>query len=96
MIRQMAKDGDFIEIYCDCSLKVCESRDKKGIYERARRGEIPEFTGISAPYEIPESPEIVVDTENLTIEECVNKVLAYLVSRGVIYNSHKMSIEIPS
>ena len=60
------KEGDFIEIYCDCSLEVCESRDVKGIYARARRGEIPEFTGISAPYEIPKSPEVIINTENLT------------------------------
>ena len=84
MIRQAVKDGDFIEIYCDCSLKVCESRDLKGIYVRARRGEIPEFTGISAPYEIPKSPEVIINTENLTIGECVAKVINYLAEKGVI------------
>ena len=87
VIRQMVKDGDFIEIYCNCSLKVCESRDKKGIYERAKRGEIPEFTGISAPYEIPENPEIVIDTENTSLEECVDRVLEYLSEKGIINNS---------
>ena len=66
MIRQTVKDGDFIEIYCDCSLEVCEGRDVKGIYARARRGEIPEFTGISAPYEIPESPELIIRGMHLT------------------------------
>jgi adenylylsulfate kinase len=84
MIRQTVKDGDFIEIYCDCSLEVCESRDVKGIYARARRGEIPEFTGISAPYEIPEIPEVIIHTENLTIGECVVKVINYLSERGII------------
>jgi adenylylsulfate kinase len=84
MIRQMAKDGDFIEIYCDCCLEVCESRDVKGIYARARTGEIPEFTGISAPYEIPESPEVIINTENITIGECVAKVINYLSERGII------------
>jgi len=83
-IRMMVKDGDFIEIYCDCSLDVCESRDVKGIYARARRGEIPEFTGISAPYEMPESPELIVYTENMIIGECVAKVINYLKEKGVI------------
>lgn len=96
MIRQMVKENDFIEIYCKCSIDVCESRDKKGIYLKARKGEIPEFTGISAPYEIPENPEMVIDTKNMSIEECVNKVMNYLSNKGIIHNSHKMSIEIPS
>ncbi|MEW6570523.1 MAG: adenylyl-sulfate kinase [Nitrospirota bacterium] len=94
MIRQIARDGDFIEVYCKCGIEVCESRDKKGIYARARRGEIPEFTGISAPYEIPENPEIVINTENMTVEECVNKVMNYLVNRGIFNNSDKISTEI--
>jgi adenylylsulfate kinase len=84
MIRRLVKDGDFIEIYCDCSPEVCESRDKKGIYARARKGEIAEFTGISAPYEIPENPTIVLDTANMTIQQCVDKVIRCLVERGII------------
>ena len=87
MIRQTVKDGDFIEIYCDCCLEVCESRDVKGIYARARTGEIPEFTGISAPYEIPESPEVIINTENMTIGECVAKVINYLLERGIIHRN---------
>jgi len=83
-IRMMVKDGDFTEIYCKCSLDVCESRDKKGIYARARKGEIKEFTGISAPYEVPEKPDMVIDTENMTIGKCVAKVIDYLVERGII------------
>jgi adenylylsulfate kinase len=84
MIRQMVREGNFIEIYCNCCLDVCESRDVKGIYARARRGEIPEFTGISAPYERPENPEIVIDTENRTIENCVSRVINYLAEKGIV------------
>jgi adenylylsulfate kinase len=84
MIRQMVREGDFIEIYCNCCLEVCESRDKKGIYARARKGEIKEFTGISAPYEVPENPDVVIDTESMTIERCVAKVINYLKEKGVI------------
>ncbi len=78
MIRQMVNEGDFIEIYCDCSLEICERRDVKGMYARARRGEITSFTGISAPYEVPDNPEIIPDTGHTTLEECVNKIIEYL------------------
>jgi adenylylsulfate kinase len=84
MIRRLVKDGDFIEIYCDCSLEVCESRDKKEIYARAKRGEIREFTGISSPYERPENPEVIIDTKNMTVEKCVAKIMNYLTQKGII------------
>ena len=74
---------DFVEIYCQCSLDVCEQRDVKGLYRRARTGEIKEFTGISSPYEFPEHPELVVDTDQKTVDECVDQILDYLVQRGV-------------
>ena len=64
--RDLAKEGEFLEIFCRCSLDACEKRDKKGLYKKARAGEVPEFTGISAPYEEPENPEITVDTHGLT------------------------------
>ncbi|HSO06850.1 MAG TPA: adenylyl-sulfate kinase [Pelomicrobium sp.] len=75
-VRAMFQPGDFHEIYCEAPLEVCESRDVKGMYARARRGEIPNFTGISAPYEAPESPELVVPTGTLPLEQCVEQVLA--------------------
>lgn len=84
MVRDLVVAGDFLEIYCDSPLEVCESRDVKGLYRRARAGEIPEFTGISSPYEEPESPELVVDTNRLSIEESVDVVLGMLEERGVI------------
>jgi adenylylsulfate kinase len=74
---------DFIEIYCDCSLEICEQRDVKGLYRRARAGEVKEFTGISSPYEIPEQPDLRVDTGSQDLESCVTQVLDYLVQRGV-------------
>ncbi len=75
--------ADFIEIYVKCDLGVCESRDTKGLYAKARAGQIKEFTGISAPYEEPLNPELVVDTGAETLEESAGKVLALLKERGV-------------
>lgn len=85
-VRLLVPGGDFIEIYCNCPLEVCEQRDTKGLYRRARAGELEEFTGISSPYEVPESPDLVIDTWRLPLEECVEKVLALLVERGIITN----------
>jgi len=76
--------GDFIEIHCAADLDVCEQRDTKGLYAKARAGEIPSFTGISSPYEAPEAPELRVDTGSQPLEESVAQVLGYLQSQGVI------------
>ncbi len=79
-----AISGDsFVEVYVKCDLEVCETRDPKGLYKKARAGLIPEFTGISAPYEAPENPELVVDTSRESLEESATRVLAYLEERGV-------------
>lgn len=69
---------DFIEIFVDCPLEICEARDPKGLYKKARQGEIKEFTGISSPYEKPENPEIIINTNELTVEQCANIVIKYL------------------
>ena len=82
--RGMEEDGRFAEVYCRCSIEECERRDPKGLYVKARAGEIPDFTGISAPYEEPETPELIVETDKLTIKECATKVLEYLEERKVI------------
>jgi len=82
--RDLANEGEFIEIFCRCSVDACEKRDGKGLYEKARAGEIPEFTGISAPYEEPENPEITIDTDKETIEEGVEKIISYLENNGLI------------
>lgn len=81
--RKLVAEGDFIEIFCDCSLEVCESRDVKGMYARARSGEIKEFTGISSPYEPPLDAELVIDT-TLPLEKCVEQIISYLKKAGVL------------
>ncbi len=83
-VRSLVPAGDFIEIYCRCPLDVCESRDVKGLYHRARSGEVKEFTGISSPYEMPEKPELVLDTNVWSLDECASKIMALLSQRGII------------
>jgi adenylylsulfate kinase len=83
-VRARMSAGDFIEVYVDAPLGVCEERDPKGLYKKARRGEIPEFTGISAPYEPPVRPELVVRTADATVDECVEQVLRFLDENGYL------------
>ncbi len=82
--RALNEPGRFIEIYCKCSLEVCESRDPKGLYLKARAGEIKDFTGVSAPYEESENPEIVVETDKESLQQCVRRILEYLESSGIL------------
>ena len=82
-VRRLVGDADFLEIYCRCPVEICEQRDVKGLYKRARRGEIKEFTGISAPYEEPQSPDLVVDTASMPLDRCVEAVLELLTQRRV-------------
>ncbi|MDE0298402.1 MAG: adenylyl-sulfate kinase [Candidatus Poribacteria bacterium] len=82
--RELVEDGRFFEVFVDCPLEVCEERDPKGLYKKARAGEIPEFTGISAPYEEPDSPELTVNTAELTLEQCGERVVKILEDRGLI------------
>jgi adenylylsulfate kinase len=84
--RGLFSHGDFLEVYVRCPIEVCESRDVKGLYKRAREGEIENFTGISAPYEEPANPEIAIQTQDRTVEDCVNELLEALEQRGVIPN----------
>lgn len=83
-VRKLVPHGEFLEVYCRCPLEVCEMRDVKGLYKRARTGEIRDFTGISSPYEEPLEPELVVDTGVLSLEDSVARVITMLVERGVI------------
>ena len=76
--RSLVDTGDFIEIYCRAPLEVCEDRDPKGLYKKARAGQRPEFTGIDSPYEEPQTPEIVVDTQHQSVDECVQTILDWL------------------
>ncbi len=82
--RKLFGPDDFIEVYCRCPLEICESRDVKGMYQRARAGEIPNFTGISSPYEKPENPELTVDTGSIPLEQCVDQIVSYLQDRRII------------
>ena len=77
-VRELFEPGEFIEVYCNCGLETCEERDVKGLYAKARAGLIPNYTGISSPYEVPESAEIVVNTDRETLDESVGIVLGYL------------------
>lgn len=83
-VRDLMAPGDFLEIYCRCTLEECERRDVKGLYRRARAGEIKNFTGISSPYEEPEHPELVLDTTRLTVDQAVGEVLAMMRERGLL------------
>lgn len=83
-VRAMNPGRRFIEILCDAQLDVCEERDPKGLYKKARAGEIKQFTGIDAPYEAPEKPELVVDTGTQSVEDAAAQVLAYLQESGVL------------
>ncbi len=84
VVRNLLPHGDFLEILCDCPLDVCEERDVKGLYKKARAGDIPEFTGISSPYEAPDNPELTVNTATQTLEECTSAVIELLKTRGII------------
>jgi adenylylsulfate kinase len=81
-VRAIMEPGDFIEVLVDASVETCESRDVKGLYKKARAGEIPEFTCISAPYEPPEKPELVLDTNVQSVEESVGSLIRYLEEKG--------------
>ena len=83
-VREIMGAGEFIEILVDASLEVCEQRDPKGLYKKARAGTIPNFTGISAPYEAPEKPELVLDSNSKGIEELADEVIAYLDKNGYL------------
>lgn len=83
-VRQLFDPDDFVEVYCRCPLEVCEARDVKGMYRRARAGEIRDFTGISSPYEEPVTPELTVDTGCLSLGQCVDQVMSCLQDRGIL------------
>jgi adenylylsulfate kinase len=83
-VRALVAHGDFIEVYCHCPLEICEQRDVKGLYAKARRGVIPNFTGISSPYEAPENPELVIDTGSQPLQESVSQVIDLLRKRSII------------
>lgn len=86
-VRSLFAQGEFLEIYCRCPLDVCESRDVKGLYQRARAGEVKNFTGVSSPYEVPDKPELIVDTDQMSLNKSVELVMNLLRERGTIHQS---------
>lgn len=84
MVRAMFEPGEFIELYLSADLRVCESRDPKGLYKKARAGKIKDFTGIDSPYEVPESPELIIPSGELDVKEEVDRVFSYLQSCGYL------------
>jgi adenylylsulfate kinase len=85
--RALVPAGRFVEAFVSTSLEACEERDPKGLYKKARAGQIPEFTGISAPYEAPEAPELVVDTAGKSVDESAGEVIAHLRAQGFVKNT---------
>ncbi|MEA1953762.1 MAG: adenylyl-sulfate kinase [Campylobacterota bacterium] len=83
-VRKLMKEDEFLEIYIDTPLNICESRDPKGLYKKARSGDIPNFTGISSPYEAPSNAEIHIKTDTMSIEECANEIIKYLETKGYL------------
>ena len=84
IVKNLMQEKEFIEVYIDTPLEVCESRDPKGLYKKARNGDIPNFTGISSPYEAPNKAEIHIKTDKMSIEESADKVINYLNEQGYI------------
>jgi len=83
-VRRLIPQGDFIEVYCKASLKTCEERDVKGFYKLARAGKIEQYTGINSPYEIPENPELIIDTDLEELDESASKIYDFLKNRAII------------
>ena len=87
-VRTLFEEGEFIEVYVKCPLEECERRDPKGLYKKARAGEIKNFTGIDSPYEPPEQPEIVLDTGRHSVGECVEQIIRFLQERNILREEH--------
>lgn len=84
LVRNLVEDGEFIEVFVQASVEACEARDPKGLYKKARNNEIPNFTGITAPYEEPENAEVVLNTEQYTLEQNIEQLYTSLLKRGVL------------
>jgi adenylylsulfate kinase len=92
-VRNLVPHGEFIEIFCKASLETCEARDVKGLYKRARAGEIKNYTGIDSPYEDPIKPELTVDTDQLSLVDSVQIVLGLFTKRGIIFDSSLLVVD---
>ena len=95
-VRALVLPEDFIEIYCHCPIEVCETRDVKGLYAKARQGLVKNFTGISSPYEAPVNPELVLDTGSQSLEQCVMEILSLLKQRNILPNALRQYRPVPN
>lgn len=86
LVRDLVDEGEFIEVYMSTPLSICEKRDPKGLYKKARNGEITNFTGIDSVYEAPEAPEITINTAECDIEACADKIIVYLKQNHIIHD----------
>ena len=86
LVRSLFNEGEFLEVFIDCSLETCEKRDPKGMYIKARNGDIKNFTGISSPYENPDNPEIQVINDNISVDEASNQIMNFLIKNKYIDN----------
>ncbi len=84
LARELGSEDEFVEVFVDCPIEICEQRDPKGAYKKAREGIIKEFTGISAPYEAPENPEIHLQTDKMTVEECLEVIMDFLIKANYL------------
>ena len=91
LVRNLFPAGEFIEVFMDTPLETCEERDPKGLYEKARAGKIKDFTGIDSPYEAPERPEVRLDTAQMSVEDCVERLIGYLLERQLIFTPPQAS-----
>lgn len=85
IVKELMQEGEFIEVFIDTPLETCEQRDPKGLYQKARTGEIANFTGISSPYEAPQNPAIHIKTMESNVEESVTQIMAYLEKKGYLH-----------
>ncbi|HAR45457.1 MAG: adenylyl-sulfate kinase [Nitrospirae bacterium GWC2_57_13] len=90
MVRDMFPKDEFLEVFVKCSLAVCELRDPKGLYKKARKGEIAHFTGVNDPYEAPEQPELEIETDKLSLDDCVRKIFRLLVDKKIVTHSDEL------
>jgi len=84
LVRNLFAPGEYIEIFLNCPITICEGRDPKGLYKKARKGEIADFTGISSPYEMPTNPEITIETDTMTLDQSVEKIIGFLKERKIL------------
>ncbi|RLW63351.1 MAG: adenylyl-sulfate kinase [gamma proteobacterium symbiont of Stewartia floridana] len=89
LVREILPEGQFIEVYVDANLEVCQARDPKGLYAKAKRGEIKQFTGIDSPYEVPEKPEVHLQADQISVAEAVNQLLSYLHEIGALHAGYE-------